>query len=305
MKKSRKIKRKNLFRTKQIVKRKSNKRKTKKRKTKKRINKKYKQRGGMYYVLCDYSTVNPADGSKLDDRICIYRPLEKSQCCDSSGKKIPIYHFDSSNNTFKIDQTHPSGFETASDGVYDFTYVVRSSEPNRIYYQLSEYAFDKVTGHEMFTCGTSDKRSINHPCVGDGENAICAGHIFIKPDEKKITINRHSGHYGTGDDNLKIVGNILRSNLEDWDIIEEDLTFTPGMLIWLKETHPQVYFKLFGNPLITDLESLSVVTGEDIKYLLDYEDDELKRGMEGESVGSIVKTKIMEEINKLREEREK
>ena len=161
MKKSRKIKRKNLFRTKQIVKRKSNKRKTKKRKTKKRINKKYKQKGGGY-VLSDYSTVNPVDGSKLDDRICIYKPLEKSQCCDSSGKKIPIYHFDSSNNTFKIDKTHPSELETASDGVYDFTYVVRSSEPNRIYYQLSEYAFDKITGHEMFTCGTSDKRSIHN-----------------------------------------------------------------------------------------------------------------------------------------------
>ena len=151
----------------------------------------------------------------------------------------------------------------------------------------------------MFTCGTSNERRLNHPCVGDGEDAICAGHIRIKPDEKKITINRHSGHYGPGKDNLKIVGNILRDNLEDWDIIEEELTISvPEPDPTPSQPQPQV-----GNPSITDLKSFSAVTEEDIKYLLDYEDEELKQGMSEYNVDPTLQTKIMGEINKLRGER--
>jgi hypothetical protein len=329
MKKSRKVKRKNTMRlrNKQRGKRRTNKRRTNKRRTKKRRTKKYKQRGGTKrtpinmeqlqaeeertldlanYVLCDQSNVNPTDGTELGDRICIYSTVsaeapmgETSQCCDFAGNSIPIYHFDSSQNTFSFDESYPSG-QLTSDvvGSYNFIYAVREDEPGRIYYQLANYGGLYLwSGQELVDCGTNEKRMFNHPCVSHGHDVICAGHLYLNPLEKYVIIDRRSGHYKPHHSNLVHVERILRENLpEEWNItMDESLDDTPY-------AGPP--------PIISTLESISkllnLVSNEPLDdtkiQTLIKNDEELSKFFDLHRGSGFSKMKIMKVITKYKSE---
>jgi hypothetical protein len=360
-------KRKNFFRTKQIVKRKSNKRKTKKRKTnkrktKKRINKKYKQRGGGAYeyksfiVECDSDDIYSNQGVQM-----MLHNFEKIYQVMKDGGSINfdkglfdnfveyIRSFQVAGNLpalIKSDHRYLKWLYESSITSWMYQPILdnfkRLSENDllnaqncghRAYFvcqQLEQIYGNRDIFSGVVTIFNSDVSKLRVPhssnpkifafCEKDEfiyfvDFASVPPHIII--DRGSIDVDKSRTKlmepYGITDiQNITwrtyydIINNVYTGLLNPSDLSlykDTDMGMTqsisvPDPVPTPSQPQPQV-----GNPSITDLETFSVVTEEDIEYLLDYKDEELKQGMKEYNVAPTIQTKIMGEINKLREER--
>ena len=80
-------------------------------------------------------------------------------------------------------------------------YAIKKNEPNNIYYYIEERSDDKY-----YKCDDINKstRRINHNCLVNNENIICAGEMH-RDSTDMLTIDNSSGHYQPADEALDYV----------------------------------------------------------------------------------------------------
>lgn len=93
-----------------------------------------------------------------------------------------------------------------------YMYAIKYSDQHNIYYYVDDNTNKNPDNHKYYDCDDSNKIkiSLNHNCLVNNEDIICAGEMCISnKNTEMLLVNNMSGHYQPNDDALSYVACLL------------------------------------------------------------------------------------------------